>query len=559
MKRKFTSILGFIFLILLALFAGWYFGKKSSTEALIHRSVTPLDKLKATLHLIEENYVDTVDTDKLVLDLIPLLMHQLDPHSSYLTAEQRLEERKNMEGFFYGIGVSFNMIKDTAVIVSVTPNGPSDLVGLKAGDRIVSVDKMPITGKSFMADSVRSLLVGEKGSIVHLGIRDYNTSSEREVKVKRGTVNMPQIDASFMVNDTLGYIRIPSFAMNTHNEFMQAVARLESKGMKGLILDLRDNPGGLLQPALLISNEILPAQSLIIYQEGEHYKRTDMMSDGTGHLTHLPIYVLINEMTASSSEIVTGSLQDNDAAIVIGRRSFGKGLVQKSFDYYDGSSVHLTIARYHTASGRSLQRDYKLGDDEAYNRDWIDRFSRGEMFHADSIKIDPNQLYWTKAGRPVYGGGGITPDIFVPRDTAGISSYYVEVLNKGIIHQFAFEYADRYRDILKKLGSAKKCYKFLENQGMVWQLSEYANKKGVRPKNYLIYLSQEQLNNVIYPLVIDYIYGADSAWMVRGFTDPMVTKAAKLFGEGITKPQLIPQEKRLLPDSILQNITDSIH
>lgn len=559
MKRKFTSILGFIALILLSLFAGWYFGKRSSIDGLMNRSVTPLDKLKATLDLIEENYVDSVDADKLVLDLIPLLMQQLDPHSSFLTAEERLEERKNMEGFFYGIGVSFNMIKDTAVIVSVTPNGPSDLAGLKAGDRIVSVDKMPITGKSIMADSVRSLLVGEKGSTVHLGIRAYNTASEREVKIKRGTVNMPQIDASYMVNDTLGYIRIPSFAINTHNEFMQAVARLEAKGMKGLILDLRDNPGGLLQPALLISNEILPAQSLIIYQEGEHYKRTDMMSDGTGHLMHLPIYVLINEMTASSSEIVTGSLQDNDAAIVIGRRSYGKGLVQKSFDYYDGSSVHLTIARYHTASGRSLQRDYKLGDDDAYNRDWLDRFSRGEMFHADSIKINPDQLFWTKGGRPVYGGGGITPDIFIPRDTAGMTSYFVEVLNKGIIHQFAFEYADRYRDILKKLGSAKKCYKFLENQGMVWQLSEYANNKGVRPKNYLIYLSQEQLNNTLYPLVIDYIYGADSAWMVRGFTDPMVTKAASLFEEGITKPQLIPQERLLLPDSILTNLSDSIH
>lgn len=523
------------------------------------RSVTPFDKLKATIQMIEENYVDSVEADKLVLDLIPLLMQQLDPHSNFLTAEQNRAENEKQEGFFYGIGVTFNMIKDTAIIVSVTPNGPSDLAGLKAGDRIVSVDKLSITGQTIMADSVRSLLRGERGSMVHLGIRSRNTSAEREVAVKRGVVNFPQIEATFMVNDTLGYIRIPSFTMNTYNEFMQSIAELESQGMKGLVLDLRDNPGGLLQPALLISNEVLPAQSLIIYTEGAHHPRRDVLSDGTGRLQNLPIYVLINEMSASSSEIVTGSLQDNDAAIIIGRRSFGKGLVQKPFEYYDGSSVLLTIARYHTASGRSLQRNYKMGDDTAYFNDWVERYSRGEMFHADSIKLNPELLYKTKGNRPVYGGGGITPDIFIPRDTNGITSYYVEVLNKGLVHEFAFEYADKYREILKKLGSAKKCYQFLNHQGLVWQLAEFANQKGVRPKNYLISLSQEQLNKVLYPLVIDYIYGADSAWMVRGYTDPMLLKAAKLFGEDITNPKLIPQEKLLLPDSLLVQLPDTIH
>lgn len=542
----------------MALLGGWYLGRRS-TKVNLQRSVTPFDKLKATVQLIEDNYVDTVDVNDLVLELIPTLMSELDPHSTYLTAEQKLKEKENLEGFFYGIGVTFNVIKDTAIIVSVIPNGPSDLAGLKAGDRIISINKQPIAGAhKISADSVRSLLKGDKGSLVRLGIHSYNSTTEKHVSVKRGVVNMPQIDAAFMINDTLGYIRIPNFAMNTHNDFMQEIAKLESDGMKGLVLDLRDNPGGLLQPALLISNEILPAQSLIIYTEGAHQERRDVLSDGTGRLQNLPIYVLVNELSASSSEIVTGSLQDNDAAIVIGRRSFGKGLVQKSFEYYDGSSVHLTIARYHTASGRSLQRDYKMGGDEEYSNDWLTRYSRGEMFHADSIKINPDQLFKTIGGRTVYGGGGITPDIFIPRDTNGITSYYVEVLNKGLVHQFAFEYADRYRNILKKLGTAEKCYSFLTHQGLVWQLAEYANKKGVRPKNYLIYLSQDQLNNILYPLVIDYIYGADSSWMVRGYSDPMVLKAVQLFGDGITKPEFIPQEKLLLPDSLITNIPDSL-
>lgn len=544
--------------ILLALVGGWFLGKRSARINFL-RSATPMDKLKATIQLIEENYVDSVDTDKLILDLIPDLMNQLDPHSTFLTPEQRKQERESIEGFFYGIGVTFNMIKDTAIIVNVTPNGPSDLAGLRAGDRILTVNNQPITGGDIPADSVRSLLKGEKGSMVQLGIRSRKEQTERLVNVRRGVVNMPQIDAAFMVNDSLGYIRIPSFAMNTHNEFMQKVAYLEAKGMKGLILDLRDNRGGLLQPALLISNEILPAQSLIIYTEGAHHPRNDVYSDGTGLLQRLPIYVLINEMSASSSEIVSGALQDNDAAIIIGRRSFGKGLVQKPFEYYDGSSVHLTVARYHTASGRSLQRDYKLGGSEEYTNDWMERYSRGEMFSADSIKIDSERLYLTKGGRAVYGGGGISPDIFVARDTVGITSYYVEVLNKGVAQLFAFEYADRYRDILIRLGSAEKCYQFLKHQGLVWQMAEYANKKGVRPKNYLIYLSQDQLNRVLFPLIIDYIYGQDSAWMVRGYTDSMIQMATQLYDNGIIKPHDIPQDKRLLPDTlIVETNKDSI-
>lgn len=538
-------------LFVLALIGGYFFGQRQSLKNPLLRSVTPMDKLKATLQMIDENYVDSVDVDALVAQLIPTLISQLDPHSTYLTAEERAAEQENLDGFFYGVGISFNTILDTAVVIQTVPNGPSDIAGLKPGDRIVTIDGKNTTGNTFSPDSIRSLLKGKKGSIVTLGVRPYNTSEISEVQVKRGVVNTSNVDATFMVNDSLGFVRLKGFSVSTHDDFMQSVAKLRNSGAKGLIIDLRDNPGGLVQPALLIANEMLPEGSLIIYTEGAHKKRSDVYSDGTGTLIGFPIYVLLNELSASSSEIVSGALQDNDVAVLIGRRSFGKGLMQKPFEYYDGSSVHLTIARYHTASGRSIQRDYKLGGDEAYTHDWIDRVMGGEMFSADSVKLNPNLLYKTKAGRTVHGGGGIMPDIFVPRDTLGMTSYYAEVLNKGLVHEFSFVYADKYRNLLSRIGSLEEVYRFLDNQGLVWQLAKYAQKKGVVPRNYQIAQSQKQLNSILFPLVVDYLYGQDSSWKVRSLDDPMIKRAEGLFSQRVYSPLAIPKEVKNVPDSLL--------
>ncbi|TFH96144.1 S41 family peptidase [Porphyromonas levii] len=538
-------------LFVLALIGGYFFGQRQSLKNPLLRSVTPMDKLKATLQMIDESYVDSVDVDALVTQLIPTLISQLDPHSTYLTAEERAAEQENLDGFFYGVGISFNTILDTAVVIQTVPNGPSDIAGLKPGDRIVTIDGKNTTGNTFSPDSIRSLLKGKKGSIVTLGVRPYNTSEITEVQVKRGVVNTSNVDATFMVNDSLGFVRLKGFSVSTHDDFMQSVAKLRNSGAKGLILDLRDNPGGLVQPALLIANEMLPEGSLIIYTEGAHKKRSDVYSDGTGTLIGFPIYVLLNELSASSSEIVSGALQDNDIAVLIGRRSFGKGLMQKPFEYYDGSSVHLTIARYHTASGRSIQRDYKLGGDEAYTHDWIDRVMGGEMFSADSVKLNPNLLYKTKAGRSVHGGGGIMPDIFVPRDTLGMTSYYAEVLNKGLVHEFSFVYADKYRNLLSRIGSLEEVYRFLDNQGLVWQLAKYAQKKGVVPRNYQIAQSQKQLNSILFPLVVDYLYGQDSSWKVRSLDDPMIKRAELLFSQRVYSPLAIPKEVKNVPDSLL--------
>ncbi|MBR8764219.1 hypothetical protein IX335_001446 [Porphyromonas levii] len=538
-------------LFVLALIGGYFFGQRQSLKNPLLRSVTPMDKLKATLQMIDENYVDSVDVDALVAQLIPTLISQLDPHSTYLTAEERAAEQENLDGFFYGVGISFNTILDTAVVIQTVPNGPSDIAGLKPGDRIVTIDGKNTTGNTFSPDSIRSLLKGKKGSIVTLGVRPYNTSEISEVQVKRGVVNTSNVDATFMVNDSLGFVRLKGFSVSTYDDFMQSVAKLRNSGAKGLIIDLRDNPGGLVQPALLIANEMLPEGSLIIYTEGAHKKRSDVYSDGTGTLIGFPIYVLLNELSASSSEIVSGALQDNDVAVLIGRRSFGKGLMQKPFEYYDGSSVHLTIARYHTASGRSIQRDYKLGGDEAYTHDWIDRVMGGEMFSADSVKLNPNLLYKTKAGRTVHGGGGIMPDIFVPRDTLGMTSYYAEVLNKGLVHEFSFVYADKYRNLLSRIGSLEEVYRFLDNQGLVWQLAKYAQKKGVVPRNYQIAQSQKQLNSILFPLVVDYLYGQDSSWKVRSLDDPMIKRAELLFSQRVYSPLAIPKEVKNVPDSLL--------
>lgn len=550
--KKWVKVASVCLLLLLFLIGGFFMGLYMKSRNPLMRAVTPMDKLKATLQMISENYVDSVDPDELVSELIPMLIGQLDPHSTYLTAEQRKAEQESLDGYFYGIGITFNTIIDTAVVIQTIPNGPSDIAGLKPGDRIVTVDGRDVTGHSITPDSVRTLLKGEKGTIVTLGIRPYNSEVLSQVKVKRGVVNTNSVDAALMVNDSLGFIRVSSFGMSTYDDFMQAVAKLRREGAKGLILDLRDNPGGLMQAALQIANEVLPRKSLIIYTDGAHQRRSDIYSDGTGTLIGFPIYVLMNELSASSSEIVSGALQDNDAGIIIGRRSFGKGLVQKPFEYYDGSSVHLTIARYHTASGRSIQRDYQLGGDEEYAHDWIDRVLGGEMFSADSIKINRDLVYHTKAGREVYGGGGIMPDRFVARDTIGMNSYYAEVLNRGILHQFAFIYADRHRDLLKRLEDPQNVYRFLDNQGLVWQLATFAQSKGVPRRSYLISQAEAPLNNVLYPLIIDYLYGQKESWRIRCYSDSMVKQAEELFSQGVYSPVALP-----VPATSLTEMSDS--
>ncbi|MDO4771356.1 S41 family peptidase [Porphyromonas sp.] len=494
-----------------------------------------LRKLEATLNLIDKYYVDSVSIDSIVDKLVPAVFDHLDPHSFYLTAQQRSEEKESLEGHFFGIGITFNNMKDTVIVINTIPNGPSDIVGIQAGDRIIAVDSITIAGQKIEDDSIRSLLKGPNQSLVSLEIFRPKDNSNRTIKVKRGEVAIRQMDATYMINDSLGCIAFSRFSMNTYNEFIRAFTQLKQEGIKGLVLDLRGNPGGLMHGALLLSNSFLEANQLIIYTEGKAEPRSDVYSDGRGSIKDMPLYILIDEESASASEIISGAIQDNDRGIIIGRRSFGKGLVQRTFDYNDGSSLHLTISRYYTPSGRSIQREYKLGNDDRYLSDWYERLMGGELFHEDSIKHQ-GLIYHTAAGRIVYGGGGIIPDVFVPRDTTGYTSYFSEIANKSLLPKFAFLYSDKHRELLMSFGDGMACYNFLKNQGLVWQFASYANTQGVRVRNYQIYKSQELIADILYRMIISYTYGQDLAAKVRAYNDPMIQKAEALFNQKIYSP-----------------------
>lgn len=555
MKKGFKYVSVVVALLLVGVLS-FYAGQRSRFAYLIkNERISAMEKMEATLYLIQKYYVDSVNPDKLVEDLIPVLMNQLDPHSSFLTAEQRQQELENIDGYFYGIGVTFNYLKDTVVVLDVVPNGPSDIAGILPGERITHVDGQSIEHLDVSADSIRSKLKGPNHSVVRLQVRNPESGEIRDVAVTRGVVNMNAVDASYMINDSLGVIKIASFVSNTYNDFMAAFAKLEQQGMKGLVIDLRDNPGGVMQAALLLSNEVLPAGRLIMYMQGNSVPREDFRSDGTGSLQNIPIYVLINEISASASEILSGAIQDNDAGILIGRRTFGKGLVQKPFEYYDGSSIHLTIARYYTPSGRCIQRQYKLGQEEEYSMDWLERLQSGELFHQDSIHVNEELLFHTVSGRPVYGAGGITPDIFIPRDTIGYNSYTSQIFTKGVIPAFAFRYADQYRGALKSLGDAQTCYTFLTRQGLVWQMANFANQEyGIRVRNFLIYQAEEKLEDLLISVILNYTYGRDASEKAGNIHDPMMQCAVKLFDSGVYTPMQVPQEDLMLPDTLAQSV-----
>lgn len=508
-----------------------------------------LRKVSNALHLIDKHYVDKVDMDSLIGEIVPQLMADLDPHSNYLTPQQLEDEQQSMQGTFFGIGVTFNTLIDTLVVVAVTPRGPSDLVGIKAGDRILRADGTPLLGSTMSSDSIMMYLRGPDKSKVVLDIYRPSTQESFPIEVIRGEVSARQTSAVYMVNDSLGCIAIPQFTMGVYEDFMKGYAELLAQGLKGLVIDLRGNPGGLLHVALALTNEFLPRGQMIIYTEGEHSPKNPFESDGTGAIQHIPLYVLIDGVSASSSEIVSGALQDNDRAIIIGRRSFGKGLVQKPYVFYDGSAIHLTIARYYTPSGRCIQRPYQLGEGEYYYmQDWESRAASGELFHADSIHNLSPQVYYTKGGRKVYGGGGIIPDVFIPVDTLGYTTYLNEVLHKGLLSKYAFVYSDTHRQLLQELGSPEACYSFLKNQGLVWQFAQWAHSRGVRNKNYLVYVSHDKMFGILSQIIIQQIYGDDAAAKVESLTDLMVIKAAELFANGVISPLQLPANEVTPPE-----------
>lgn len=495
------------------------------------------NKLNALLRVIDDQYVDTVNMTDLVEKAMPQILAELDPHSTYIPAQKLEEVNSELEGSFSGIGVQFTIQEDTIHINSVVPGGPSEKVGLMAGDRIVMVNDSLFVGKGLTNEKAMRNLKGPKGTTVKLGIKRASEKELLDFTITRGDIPQNTIDAAYMINDKFGYVQISKFGRTTHVELLNAIAQLTHKDCQGLIIDLRDNTGGYMEAATRMVNEFLPEGKLIVYTQGRKYPRMEEYANGTGSCQKMPIVVLVNEGSASASEIFAGAIQDNDRGTIVGRRSFGKGLVQQPIDFSDGSAIRLTIARYYTPSGRCIQRPYENGNNSEYEMDWINRYEHGEFFSKDSIKLDEDQKYYTTLGRPVYGGGGIMPDVFVPQDTTGVSSYLIEVSNKGLILQFSFQYSDRNRSKLSECENEDEMYQYLRRQGIVDQFIRFADSKGVKRRNLLIHKSHKLLEKSLYGNIIYNILGREPYIRYLNQSDATVKTALEILEKGEALPK----------------------
>ena len=450
------------------------------------KSDSPLRKLQIAEMAITNFYVDSVNEQKLVEDGIRGMLEKLDPHSTYTDAKETKAMNEPLQGDFEGIGVQFNMIEDTLVVIQPVVNGPSQKVGILAGDRIVSVNDSTIAGVKMPRIDIMKMLRGKKGTKVKLGIVRRGVSNILTFVVTRDKIPVHTLNAAYMIRPGVGYICLESFGMKTHEEFMDAVRGLEKQGMKSLILDLQDNGGGYLQAAVQIANEFLKDNEMIVYTEGRNVRRQNYKAIGNGRLQKMRVYVLVNEFTASAAEIVTGAIQDNDRGTVVGRRTFGKGLVQRPFDFPDGSMMRLTIAHYYTPSGRCIQKPYKKGDLKDYEMDLEKRLKHGELTNPDSIHFDSSQKFYTlRNHRVVYGGGGIMPDYFVPLDTTKYTKYHRLLAAKNIIMNAYLKYVDANRTTLKDLyKSFDTFYKnYVVPQSLLDTIIAEGKKEKVEPKD----------------------------------------------------------------------------
>jgi carboxyl-terminal processing protease len=435
------------------------------------------DKINSILNIIESNYVDTIDRDALIESAIPAMLKKLDPHSVYIPAKDLARANEPLQGNFDGIGISFNMLTDTILVISTIPGGPSEKIGLMPGDKILYVNDSLVAGKNISDQKVMSLLKGPRGTVVRIKVMRNGKRELIPFEITRDKIPMYSIDVSYMVNDNIGYIKINNFAVTTFDEFMKGLQELKAKGMTKLILDLRANSGGIMEAAVQIANQFLKEGQLIVYTKGRTQPRSEARATGNGAFETGDLVVLIDEWSASASEILAGAIQDNDRGTIIGRRSFGKGLVQEPVSFADGSGMRLTIARYYTPTGRSIQKSYANGVDDYYE-DLSKRYERGEFEVSDSIHFADSLKFTTPGGRIVYGGGGIMPDKFVPADTTGISDYYMKV--RSLIYRFAIKYTENNRETLKRFTEADEMKRYLDKQGLLGQFTKFAASNGVK-------------------------------------------------------------------------------
>lgn len=516
------------FVLCLGLAAGIFIGGSLNTKKNSGEVGKDVQKLREVLTFIEDKYVDDVKTDKLVDESIQHLLSKLDPHSVYIPASDRVQANEDLRGNFDGIGVEFNIFEDTIVVISPLSGGPSEALGILSGDKIIKVDDKDVAGIGITSPEVMKLLKGPSGTKVKVTIARAGEKQPLEFTIVRDKIPQKSLDVAYMVTPEIGYIKISRFAATTHQEFTEALNHLKEKGMKKLILDLQSNGGGYMNEAIEIVDDFLSEGKKIVYTNGKDASlNTDASSTRVGDFETGDLILLVNEWSASASEIVAGALQDNDRALIVGRRSYGKGLVQSPFDLSDGSELRLTISRYYTPSGRSIQKPYD--DDEEYQRDLLSRYNKGEFFHADSIKFNDSLKYVTQNGRTVYGGGGIMPDYFVPLDTTLYSPYLNELLKVNAVFEYSFGYATKNKTLLEKMGVEKFLSSFVVTDAMLNDLVKIGEKRKVKP-NYADLKKQKNLFQLqVKAQIARKIWGNDGLYPVLNETNEIFQQAIKLF------------------------------
>lgn len=529
-NNSFRPFIYFPILFALVLMAGIYVGVHLTPQASYHDLFKPVvksqhHKLTEILNYIEEEYVDTVSMDSLTEETIIKLLQSLDPHSSYIPAKELQALNEPLEGKFEGIGVEFNIIDDTIVVIAPIAGGPSEKLGIQPGDRIVKIESETVAGIGIKSKDVMDKLRGKGGTQVNVHIFRRGEKELIEYTITRGTIPIHSVDVAFMLNEKTGYIKISRFGATTFEEYLEAFDKLKKQGLQSMILDLRGNPGGYLNAAIDLADEFLSSKKMIVYTEGKARPKRDHYSTSKGGFENQPLIILVDEGSASASEILSGAVQDNDRGTVIGRRTFGKGLVQEQVDLPDGSAIRLTIARYYTPTGRSIQKPYSHNSEEYY-LEYYDRIDNGELYSEDSVKFIDTLKFFTPGGKTVYGGGGIMPDIFVPVDTTRLSKYLSAVFSKGLVNQFAFDYADKNRDALTKYGSFVSFdKKFVVSDNLFAEFISYAAGKGVAKDDYGVKASGNYIRQQIKAIIARNIWNDEGYYPVILKDDPIVNRA----------------------------------
>lgn len=501
-------------------------------------------KLNSVLSLIGTEYVDSIGMNDLVEMALPSLLASLDPHSAYIPKEDFTAVNDDLEGSFSGVGVSFQILNDSVTVIEVIPGGPAEKVGICAGDRIVSADTTRLSGVGISNDGVFKTLRGAKGSKVRLAIKRQNSRHTYNFDVIRGEIPVNSVDSHYIIAPGIGYVKVGKFARNTYSEFLTALSDLKDKGAEKYIVDLRGNSGGFMDQAIMMANEFLPDGRTIVFTKARiPDNEMSAVSDGNGSFISSELVVLTDDYSASASEIFAGAMQDNDRALVIGRRTFGKGLVQNQTMLPDSSAIRLTVARYYTPSGRSIQKEYKRGEDPNYGMDIADRYTHGEFYHADSIRLDKSKKFHTVNGRIVYGGGGIMPDIFVPEDTTGITSYYIAANNAGLIQKYAFQVTDRYRPLLRGVTAIDQVLSQIPRDAtLLNNFVDYAVDNGVPARWYYINQSRALLLSQIKAVIVRDVLGYDEFFQMLNKDDKVVARGVKALTDG-ESPVSIPAKK----------------